>query len=73
MAIRVLRLMEYEYETVEDMEKDMARWTLQSPVPPQRGTGRPWRMRFRSAALPIVVFDSVDPLQTFGTVLDRED
>jgi hypothetical protein len=52
--IRVLRLIEYRYESVEAMEDDMARWTTSSPARNYRG--RPgWRMRMSSAHLPPLV------------------
>lgn len=50
MSIRVLRLMEYIYEDVETMEKDMARWIHSSP-------NRTAKVRFKSCSLPLSVFD----------------
>lgn len=31
-SIKVLRLIEYTYSSAEVMSRDMAKWTLQSPV-----------------------------------------
>lgn len=48
--IRVLRFIEYRYESVEAMEADMARWTHASPG---LKNGKPgWRMKMSSAHLP---------------------
>lgn len=48
-GVRVIRLLEYEYENVEAATEDMARWTISV------GTNmNPIRhMRMRSATLPI--------------------
>ncbi len=50
--IRVLRFIEYRYETPEAMEEDMARWTTSSPGTRRPGGRRGWRMRMTSAHLP---------------------
>jgi hypothetical protein len=43
--IRVLRLIEYSYESAEIMAHDMARWTLQYSAPDRR-------IQIKSATLP---------------------
>lgn len=50
MKIRVLRLMEYTYESVEVMEKDMARWQVQ-------GTEVHGSIKIKSTTLPLEVLD----------------
>lgn len=37
-VIRVIRVIEYEYQTDEAMARDMERWTLKSPGPNWGGT-----------------------------------
>ena len=51
--IRVLRLLEYTYPSVEDYEQDRARWTLKSP--PGNNS-----MKMKSVELPLEVLDDVD-------------
>jgi hypothetical protein len=52
--IRVLRLIQYEYDDVEQMEADMARWQLPANGSYQVGANR----RHRSATLPLEVLDA---------------
>jgi hypothetical protein len=59
--IRVLRFIEYRYETVEAMEEDMARWTTSNPPRSHRATG--WRMRMSSAHLPPQVVRGLFPAE----------
>lgn len=52
MAIRVLRILEYTYETPEQASSDMSRWTTSLNL----GTSGAW-MRMKSITMP---FDAVD-------------
>lgn len=50
--LRVLRVLEYRYESAEAMVDDMSRWTtsIGPGIPLTRKEG--WRMQMRSAHLP---------------------
>jgi hypothetical protein len=65
-VIRLTRTIEYEYDSAEDMARDIACWSL-------RGTGRTWfpfnnrkRARSRITAIEDVGFDGP------GTIVSRE-
>ena len=49
MAVRIIRVLEYTYPTVDDATIDQARWTYQMHHP---------NMKMRSVALPLDFFDS---------------
>jgi hypothetical protein len=63
--IRILRVLEYVYDTAEVAAADMGRWTQQSPPNWLNG-----RMRMRSAALPFEAlrFDGDIEVPDFGRV-----
>lgn len=50
--IRVLRLIEYRYETAEAMERDMARWTQQLDTRKSYGRSPGHGVRMSSTHLP---------------------
>lgn len=69
--IRVLRLLEYTYDSVETMEADMAHWTIPANGARNPGsTAKPARLIICSATLPLEVLLDVEPLDKTDQVVE---
>jgi hypothetical protein len=58
MPIRILRVIEYKYDTIEHMQEDMSRWSI-----PANGLRDLGRLEIRSATAPLEVVFNIANLE----------